>query len=258
MGTTLVSGEDQILHLEIMRVPVYRPLLWLRAGWLDIRRHWGASLGYGALIVALGWTLLVFCGTHPYFVAAAISGFLLVGPLMSAGLCEMSRRYSQGLSASFDDSLEGFARNSTALFEFGVILAICAAVWFGISALLLGTVFHIVAPDIRETLYRGFLDSTNRSQVLAYIVVGGVLATAVFAVSVVAIPLIIDRHATAGQAMRASVNAVFRNIPAMILWSGLILALTIIGYAPLLAGLLIIAPLLGHATWHAYKDMVRS
>jgi len=258
MGTTLVSGEHQILHLEILRVPVYRPLLWLRAGWLDMRRHWGASLGYGALIVALGWTLLVFCGTHPYFVAAAISGFLLVGPLMSAGLCEMSRRYSQGLSASFDDSLEGFARNSTALFEFGVILAICAAVWFGISAVLLGTVFHIVTPDIRETLYRGFLDSTNRSQVLAYIVVGGVLATAVFVVSVVAIPLIIDRHATAGQAMRASVNAVFRNIPAMILWSGLILALTIIGYAPLLAGLLIIAPLLGHATWHAYKDLVRS
>jgi uncharacterized membrane protein len=154
--------------------------------------------------------------------------------------------------------LEGFARNSTALFEFGVILAICAAVWFGISALLLGTVFHIVTPDIRETLYRGFLDLTNRSQVLAYIVVGGVLATAVFTVSVVAIPLIIDRHATAGQAMRASVNAVFRNIPAMILWSGLILALTIIGYAPLLAGLLVIAPLLGHATWHAYKDMVRA
>jgi uncharacterized membrane protein len=258
MGTTLVSGEDQILHLEIMRIPVYQPLLWLRAGWLDMRRHWGASLGYGALIVALGWTLLVFCGTHPYFVAAAISGFLLVGPLMSAGLCEMSRRYSQGLSASFDDSLEGFARNSTALFEFGVILAICAAVWFGISALLLGTVFHIVTPDIRETLYRGFLDLTNRSQVLAYIVVGGVLATAVFTVSVVAIPLIIDRHATAGQAMRASVNAVFRNIPAMILWSALILALTIIGYAPLLAGLLVIAPLLGHATWHAYKDMVRA
>jgi uncharacterized membrane protein len=258
MGTTLVSGEDQLLHLEIVRIPVFRPFVWLRNGWGDLRRHWGASLGYGALIVALGWTLLVFCGTHPYFVAAAISGFLLVGPLMSAGLCEMSRRHSQGLSANFDDSLEGFARNSTALFEFGVILAICAAVWFGISALLLGTVFHVVAPDIRETLYRGFLDSANRSQVAAYIVIGGILATAVFAVSVVAIPLIIDRHATAGQAMRASVHAVFRNIPAMIVWSGLILVLTIIGYAPLLAGLLIIAPLLGHATWYAYKDMVRS
>jgi uncharacterized membrane protein len=257
MGTTLVSGESQVLHVEVVGVPFYRPLLWLRDGWRDMRRHWGTSLGYGALIVAMGWTLLVFCGTHPYFIAAAISGFLLVGPLMSAGLVEMSRRYSLGQSADFDDSLEGFARNAPALFEFGVILAICAAAWFGISALMLGTVFHIAAPDVRETLYRGFLDSTNRSQVLAYVVVGGVLATAVFSVSVVAIPLIVDRHASAAQAMRASINAVLRNIPAMILWSALILALTIVGYAPLLLGLLIIAPLLGHATWHAYQGMIR-
>ena len=257
MGTALVSGEDQVLHLEVVRVPVYRPLVWLRDGWRDMRRHWGASLGYGALIVALGWTLLVFCGTHPYFIAAAISGFLLVGPLMSAGLCEMSRRYSLGQPADFDHSLEGFARNAPALFEFGVILAICAAIWFGVSPLMLGTVFHIAAPDIRETLYRGFLDSTNRSQILAYFVVVGLLATAVFSVSVVAIPLIIDRHASAAQAMRASVNAVVSNIPAMILWSALILVLTIVGYAPLLLGLLIVAPLLGHGTWHAYKGMIR-
>jgi uncharacterized membrane protein len=257
MGTTLAGSSHQILNVEVVRVRFYRPLVWLRNEWRDMRRHWGASLGYGALIVALGWTLLVFCGTHPYFIAAAISGFLLVGPLMSAGLCEMSRRYSLGQPADFDDSLDGFVRNAPALFEFGVILAICAVVWFGVSALLLGTVFHIAAPDMRETLYRGFLDSANRSQVLSYIVIGGVLATGVFSVSVVAIPLIIDRHASAGQAMRASVNAVLHNIPAMILWSGLILALTIIGYAPLLTGLLIIAPLLGHATWHAYQGMIR-
>ncbi len=257
MGTTLVGGHDQILHVEVMHVPVYKPFIWLRDGWRDMRRHWGTSLGYGGLIVALGWTLLVFCGTHPYFIAAAISGFLLVGPLMSAGLCEMSRRYSRGESADFDDSLEGFGRNAPALFEFGVILAICAAVWFGISALLLGTVFHIAAPDISETMYRGFLDSTNRSQVLSYVIIGGLLATAVFAVSVVAIPLIIDRHASAGEAMRGSVSATIHNIPAMIVWSALILVLTIIGYATLLAGLLLAAPLLGHATWHAYKGMIR-
>jgi uncharacterized membrane protein len=256
MGTTLVSDEDRILHLEVMHISPFQPLTWLGRGWLDMRKHWGASLGYGALIVGLGWTLLIFCGTHPYFVAAAITGFLLVGPAMSAGLVEMSRRYSRGQSASFDDSLEGFGRNASALFEFGIILALCAVVWFGLSAVLLGTVFHIAEPDMRETLYRGFIDSANRSQVLAYIAVGGVLAASVFAVSVVAIPLIIDRHATAGQAMRASVKAVFTNIPAMIVWSALILILTIIGYAPLLGGLLIIAPLLGHATWHAYQDMI--
>jgi uncharacterized membrane protein len=204
-----------------------------------MQRHWGASLSYGALIVALGWTLLIFCGAHPYFIAAATSGFLLVGPVMSAGLCEMSRRYSAGQSANFDESLDGFARNFHALFEFGAILALSAVVWFGISAVMLGTV------------------STNRSQVLAYIAVGGALAAAVFAVSVVAIPLMIDRHATAGQGMRASVKAVFTNVPAMIVWSALILVLTVIGFAPLLGGLLVIAPLLGHGTWHAYKDMIR-
>jgi uncharacterized membrane protein len=117
-------------------------------------------------------------------------------------------------------------------------------------------VFHIAAPDM-HTLYSGFLDSTNRLQVLAYIAVGGVLATAVFTVSVIAIPLIVDRKASAGEAMSASINAVFRNIPAMILWSGLILALTIIGFAPLLVGLVIIVPLLGHATWYAYLGMIR-
>jgi uncharacterized membrane protein len=257
MNPTLVSGEAQDLHLDVLRVSVFRPLDWLNLGWLDMQRHSGASLGYGTLIVALGWALLIFCGTHPYFIAASISGFLLVGPVMSAGLCEMSRRYSAGQSANFDESLDGFARNFHALFEFGAILALSAVVWFGISAVMLGKVFHVAAPDMRETLYQGFFESTNRSQVLAYIAVGGVLAAAVFAVSVVAIPLIIDRHATAVQGMRASVTAVFTNIPAMIVWSGSILVLTVIGFATLLGGLLIIAPLLGHATWHAYKDMIR-
>ncbi|HTV95762.1 MAG TPA: DUF2189 domain-containing protein [Steroidobacteraceae bacterium] len=257
MGTTLVSGQDRTLHLEILHVPVFTPLRWIGRGWRDLRRHPSASLGYGALIVALGWTLLVFCATHPYFVAAAITGFLLVGPAMSAGLCEMSRRFSLGQPATFDDSLEGFVRNASALAEFGAILALFGVVWFALSAVLLGTVFHIAEPSISETMYKGFIDSANRSQVLAYVGVGGLFAAGVFAISVVAIPLIIDRHATAAQAMLASIKAVLSNIPAMIVWSALILMLTVIGYAPLLFGLLIAAPLLGHATWHAYRDMVR-
>jgi uncharacterized membrane protein len=257
MDAALVSGEVRNLHLDVQHVPFYRPFVWLYRGARDLGRHWGASLGYGALIVALGWTLLVFCGTHPYFIAAAISGFLLVGPLMSAGLCEMSRRYSAGLTASFDESLEGFARNHHSLLEFGAILAGVAVLWFGISAVMLGSVFHITTPDMRETLYRGFIEDTNREQVIAYITVGGALAAVVFALSVVAIPLMIDKHATAGQAMRASLRVVMHNIPAMIIWSAFILVLTVIGYAPLLAGLLVIAPLLGHATWHAYKDTIR-
>lgn len=256
MDTTLVTSGGRTFSPDIRRVGLTRPLVWLGRGWRDMRRHWGASLGYGALIVAVGWTLLIFCATHPYFVAAAITGFLLVGPAISAGLCEMSRRDSLNENAGFDESLEGFKHNVTALSEFGLILAICAAAWFFLSAVLLGTVFHIATPSVSETLYRGFLDSANRSQVIAYVTVGGLLAASVFAVSVVALPLIIDRHASAGQAMRVSVHAVVANIPAMLVWSAMILVLTVIGYAPLLGGLLFIAPLLGHATWHAYRDLI--
>ena len=257
MSNSLVSGSHQSLTVEIVRVPPLQPLNWLRLGWQDLRKSWGASLGYGALTVALGWTLLIFCATHPYFVAAAITGFLLVGPLMSSGLVEISRRFTQGLPATFDDSLGTFVRNRHSLFEFGILLAACAAGWFLISALLLNSVFAISAPDIRETLYRGFLDSANRSQILAYVAIGGALAAAVFSVSVIAIPLIIDRGATPGQAMRASIRATLSNLPAMLLWSAMILILTVAGYASLLLGLLLIIPLLGHATWYAYKDMVR-
>ncbi|MGO9037967.1 MAG: DUF2189 domain-containing protein [Steroidobacteraceae bacterium] len=257
MNATLASGEGRNLRLGTARVSPGRPLTWLCLGWMDMRRNWGASLGYGALTVAFGWTLLVFLGTHPYYVAAAISGVLLVAPVMSAGFAEMSRRYSSGQTASFDDSLDGFSRNHRALFWFGAVLALCAIVWFAISAVMLDAVFHIPAPDMQDTLYRGFVDSMNRSQVEAYVAVGGVLAGFVFMLSVVTVPLIIDRQASAGQAMLASVKAVFTNIPAMILWSALILILTIIGYAPLLGGLLIVSPLLGHATWHAYRDLIR-
>ena len=258
MITALAAAKIGVPTFEVRRVAVFRPLVWLQLGWLDMRRHWGASLGYGGLVVALGWTLLVFSATHPYYVAAAITAFLLVGPAMSAGSCELSRRYEIGQTASFDDSLEGFTRNARELMKFGGILATCAALWFVLSAIILGAVFHVRAPSLSETMYRGFIDTANRPQVLAYLGVGGALAVGVFVISVVTIPLIIDRHARAGQGMLASCKVVASNGAAMIVWSALILVVTVIGYAPLLGGLLITAPLLGHATWHAYRDMVRT
>ena len=123
MTTMSVSGEMRTMRISVSRVPMSRPLTWLARGWADMRRNWGASLGYGALIVAIGWTVLIFCGTHPYFVAAAFSGFLLVAPMISAAFSEMSRRYAAGQQATFDDSLAGFSRRPGPLFAFGGLLA---------------------------------------------------------------------------------------------------------------------------------------
>ncbi len=94
------------------------------------------------------------------------------------------------------------------------------------------------------------------SQVLGYVVCGGVLAAVVFAVSVVSVPLIIDRHARASDAMRTSLRATLANLPAMIVWAVLIVGLTAIGFLTLLVGMVIVAPLLGYATWHAYRDLI--
>jgi uncharacterized membrane protein len=93
---------------------------------------------------------------------------------------------------------------------------------------------------------------------LAYIGSGAVLAGIVFTLSVVAIPLIIDRHATAAEAMWASIKATMWNLPAMLVWGALIVVLTAFGFLTMLLGIVIVAPLLGHATWHAYRDLVRS
>ncbi|MDE2306603.1 MAG: DUF2189 domain-containing protein [Gammaproteobacteria bacterium] len=256
METTHASDDTRSLHLEIRHVGVAAPFAWLAAGWGDLRRNWGTSLGYGALIAALGWTVLVFCAINPYLIAAAITGFLLVGPPMSAGFCEMSRRYADHRPATLDDSLEGFAHHASALLELGVILAIGAVIWFLVSAVMLDEVFGVTTPSVAATLYHGFIDEANRRQILAYVATGGILAVAVFALTVVAVPLIVDRHATAPQAVRASLRVVAANIPAMGVWSALILLLTVIGYAPLLVGLVLTLPLLGHASWHAYRDVI--
>jgi uncharacterized membrane protein len=78
----------------------------------------------------------------------------------------------------------------------------------------------------------------------------------VFAVSVVAVPLLIDRHVSASEAIRASIRATFINLPAMLFWAALIVLLTALGFVTLLLGMVIVAPLLGYATWHAYRDLV--
>jgi uncharacterized membrane protein len=222
MIPALASDKVGVPTFEVRRVAVFRPVVWLQRGWLDMRRYWSTS------------------------------------PAMSAGSCEMSRRYEINQTASFDDSLEGSTRNARELMKFGAILATCALLWFVLSAVILGTVFHVRAPSLSETMYRGFIDSANRSQVLAYLGVGGLLAAGVFGISVVTIPLIIDRHARAGWGMLVSYKVVASNVAAMMVWSALVLVVTAIGYVPLLGRLLITAPLLGHATWHAYRDMIRT
>jgi uncharacterized membrane protein len=256
MTTTTSSGTRPLQHFEVRRVPMLQPLEWLHRGWEDLRHLRGSSLAHGVLIAMLGAVLLIVGGSHPYFVVAAVSGYLLVGPIMTTGVCELSRRRATGEPLGFDESLHAVTRNPRGLFQFGALIAVAAVVWFVASEVILRSVLHTSGPNLAEALWGGFADTARRAQIIAYIGSGAVLAGIVFSMSVVAVPLIVDRHASATEAVWASLKATFWNLPAMLLWSALIVALTALGFLTLLLGMVFVVPLLGHATWHAYRDLI--
>jgi uncharacterized membrane protein len=255
MTTSISLGHSPTLHLEIRHVGAGQPILWLKRGWDDLKAIGMPGIAHGALIAILGGVLLMLGSSHLYFTAAAITGYLLVGPVMTTGLCELARRRSAREPLGFDESLQPLRRNSEGLTHFGAILALIAVVWFALSAVLLQSVFSASTPTLAVALWGGS-EALSPQQLLSYVGSGAVLAGIVFAVSVVAVPLIIDRHATASEAIRTSIRAVLANFPAMLLWAALIVLITAIGFLTLLIGMVFIAPLLGYATWHAYRDLV--
>jgi uncharacterized membrane protein len=246
MATSVGVSRREALRVEIRRVPAGQAIEWLNQGWADLRRIGWPGLAYGALIAILGAVLLSLGGTHMY---------LLVGPVMTTGLCELARRREAHEPLGFDESLQALTRNPDGLLHFGGTLALIGLLWFVLSGILLQGVVSNSSPSLAVALWGGASILTP-SEVLGYVVCGGVLAAIVFALSVVAVPLIIDRHASASEAMRTSLRVTFANLPAMVVWAGLIVGLTAIGFLTLLIGMLVVAPLLGYATWHAYRDLI--
>src|ERR1700704_5426986 len=142
MANSVILGRHHFLQVGIRRVPARQSIEWLRRGWDDFRNMKSASLAHGALITALGAVLLMLGSSHPYLIAAAVSGYLLVGPMMTTGLCELSRRRAANEPLGFDESLQPMTRNREDLLYFGAVLAIGAAAWFVISQLVLQSVLH--------------------------------------------------------------------------------------------------------------------
>ncbi len=237
-------------------VPASRPFQWLGKGWQDLRSAPLASLGYGLVVTAL-WALALVPGLdRPYLFTAALSGFLLVAPLLAVGLYELSRRRAAGEPVRLRDAFLGWRRNTGSLMEFGLVLAIVLIAWERLSAILFALLYGGTVPDLQEFLREVFLSGRYPLLVSVYVLTGGLLAALVFALSVVSVPLLMERNMDIATAMMNSLRAVAANPPAMLLWAALIVALTGIGVATGLVGMIVIMPLLGHASWHAYKDLM--
>lgn len=257
MGT-LIHPLDRHFSLPAIRhVETSRPLAWLKAGWLDLRSNLGASISYGLLLSAIGYLILGYAAELPYLLTAAISGFFLVGPLAAAGLYEISRLHESGQKPSFAASLAGLRQEAGSLMFFGFILAFALISWERISAILFALFFTGNLRDLNHFVKAVLLSGEHIQFVMIYLISGGALAALVFALSVVAIPMLLDRKVDVVTAMMASLRSVAQNPGPMLVWAALLVTLIAIGFASMMTGMVVLLPLLGHASWHAYRDLVQ-
>jgi len=234
------------------RFPVIRQveagavIRWMRGGWHDLRRSGLPSLFYGSCFAIAGWLLqVVFAEAYALF-AGLTTGFLLVGPFLTLGLYDLSRRIEFGLPPRLLPTLAAWRPNLPNVGLFAALLAIVLLVWARASIIVFALFFTGGLPSFGNVVH-AVLTFEQLDFALVYFAVGGFFATFVFAISVIAVPLIFDRKTDAVTAT---------NPVPLLLWGICIGILGIIGFATFFVGLIITMPLVGHSTWYAYRDIV--
>lgn len=238
-------------------VPWYAPFLWLARGTRDMRNKAELSLFFGFCYAAMGLAVtLVF--EHAYqYTSALTSGFLLLGPFLAIGLYEISRAEERHEKARFLTTLTIWRRNAGNIGLFAAVLLVIFLVWARASLVVFALFYTNEMPNLSGFL-RQVISLENIDFVVVYCGVGLVFASLVFAVSLVSIPMMLDRDQDAITAMLASIGALVRNPGAGIVWAMLIVLFTGVGFLTFHLGLVFFMPMVGHATWHAYRALVES
>jgi len=232
------------------------PLRWLAAGWRDFRRAPGIGLFYGAAFMVMGWALAKIYQHAPAYVMALAAGFLLMGPFLCLGLYHVSRSLERGEPADFGGSLLAFESRVGPLAIFGFVLLVLEMLW-GRATLVIFAVSFDGMPDLRGSLL-ALLDPENIGFIVAWLGVGAVFAGLIFSVSVVSIPMLLDRPVDAITAGLTSMRLVLTQTGVMLWWGALIAGIVVLAMLPWFAGLLVAGPVIGHASWHAYRAAVKA
>ena len=230
------------------------PLRWLACGWRDFSRCPGIGLFYGACFMAMGWLLMTAFAHAPAYVLALSAGFLLIGPFLCLGLYQASRQLGQGQQPDLGDSLMAWDQRTGTLAIFGLVLLVLELLW-GRASLIVFALSFDGMPDFKGSLL-ALARPENLAFIVAYLAVGALFAGLIFAVSVVSIPMILDRRTDAISAGLTSLRLVLGQPGVMLLWGALISGIVVLAMLPWFAGLLVAGPVLGHASWHAYREAV--
>jgi uncharacterized membrane protein len=242
---------------DILVLAWMAPLRWLALGWRDMAAHPGISLFYGVAFWGMALILVAVFQAKPEFTMTIASGCLLLGPFLAMGLYEVSRLREQGQQPSFAASLTCWKSHLRSMGMLVGVLIVLELLWGRASLVVIAVFFNTGMPSSVGVMQAVF-NPDNWEFVFAYTVVGGGFAALVFAIAVVSIPMILDRDTDAITAAITSLEVVVNNTAVMLLWGALIATLvTLALLMPWELGLLVVGPLLGHASWHAYRGSVR-
>jgi len=248
------GGVPKAFAIQLNTLTWSAPLRWLGLGWQDFKRSPLIGLFYGFCFVAMGWALITAFHFAPAWVLGLSAGFLLVGPFLCLGIYQTSRRLGQGEVPNFGDSLMAWDKRMSALGIFGFLLLVLEMLWARSSLVIFAVTFDGM-PDFKGSLL-ALVDPQNIEFIVAYVVVGGIFATIIYAVSVVSIPMILDRQTDAITSALTSLRLVLTQPGVMFLWGATITVLVVLAMLPWFAGLLVVGPVIGHASWHAYREAV--
>jgi uncharacterized membrane protein len=232
----------------------------LRLGWEDFKAVPSHAIILCVIYPVLG--LVLFRMVLGYSVLPLLfplaAGFTLIGPFAALGLYELSRRRERGEEAAAWDAIHVLrAPSFGAMLELGTLLLILFIVWIAAAdAIYIATFGHAPAASIPDFATRVLTTPEGWLLIIVGCGVGFLFAVVALCVSVVSFPLMLDRHATAIDAIRTSLRAVTKNPFAMAAWGLIVAALLVIGSLPFFVGLAVVLPVLGHATWHLYRKVV--
>jgi uncharacterized membrane protein len=239
---------------------------WLVWAWRDMAQCGWVSFAHGLTLALLGVAILTIAYNRFWLLAGAISGFLVVAPVLATSLYALSRALERGERADAsvvlktwlnwqDNHFNKFGNDYWCLVQFGALLALAATGWVVTSAALITLLAPVPVTTPLEFLQHVIL-AKNGFLFEIWLALGGVLAAPIFASTVIAIPLLLDRRLSLLQAVLTSWRVVLANPLPMAFWAALIMGFTLLGLGSALLGLIAVIPMLGHASWHAYRDLV--
>lgn len=253
------TQSDASSRFVVNSVTFDAPWGWLAAGWRDIAATPSLSLGYGAVFAIISVALaygLTFVGWESVVMALA-GGFLILGPLFAVGLYEISRRRSEGEKVGADAVLGLKVPSPLQLAYLGFVLLFIFSAWLRFAFLLFAIYFGETAlPPPERFIPELLFTSHGLGLLVTGTLVGAGLALLAYAVSVVSVPLLLNERVDFLTAIFVSIQSVVKNPAPMLLWAGLVAAIMACGIALAFVGLIVAFPLVGHATWHAYKELV--